>query len=302
MIPYIGRDAIEAAVDYPALIDAMERAMTDFSTGAVIQPVRMRVSDPKAGGDVWLMPAVADVFAIKIVGNYPGNHALGMESHNAVVIVLDRATGMPRAILDGNAITTMRTAAVSAAAARRLATPDARVLTIMGSGVQARSHFAALRLVRDFADVRVWSRDPIKARVFADEIGARALPPEEAIRGADVIATTTSAREPILQGDWLKRGAHISAVGWNGLDGRELDDAVMRNLVLVESREAAATESGNILLSHAQIFAELGDIFAGRVLVDPSDTTVFISVGMAAEDAYAADLVLRRLSAQAVQR
>lgn len=296
MLRFFDRDQIAASLDLGALIDAMERAMAAFSTGQVIQPPRMRVLDPRANGDVCLMPAVTGVLAVKVVANYPDNHAKGLDSHNAVVIVLDRMTGVPRAVLDGTYVTAMRTAAVSAAAARRLAIPDARVLTIMGSGVQARSHHRAMRLVRDFDEVRVWSRNAGNARAFAQEIGARcAASPEDAVRGADVIATTTSAKQPIVEGAWLKPGAHISAVGWNGLDGRELDDAVMANVVLVESREAATAESGNVIVSGARIFAELGEVFAGRVDVDPSQTTVFISVGMAVEDAYAAELALSKL-------
>lgn len=298
MLPYYDRDQIAAVLDIDRLIDAMERALLAFSTKASIQPVRMRVLDEEAGGDMCLMPAVTDVFAVKLVGNYPRNHDRNLPSHNAVVVVFDRWTGLPRAVLDGTYITQMRTSAVSAMAARRLAVPDARVLTIIGSGVQARGHFETMRRVRHFEEIRVWARDAAKARAFAAEIGATAyIDAEDAVRGADVIATTTSAREPVVKGAWLKPGAHVSAVGWNGLDGRELDDAVMANLVLVESREAASQESGNILLSGATIHAELGEVLAGRAEVDVTRTTVFISVGIATEDAFAASLVLDALNA-----
>lgn len=298
MLPYYDRDRIAAALDTRALIDAMEQALIAFSTGASIQPVRMRVLDEEAGGDMCLMPAVTDVFAVKLVGNYPRNHDKGLPSHNAVVIVFDRWTGLPRAVLDGTYITQMRTSAVSAMAARRLAAPDARVLTIIGNGVQARGHYETMRHVRDFQEIRVWARDFARAQAFAAEIGATAYASaEEAVRGADVIATTTSAKEPVVKGEWLKEGAHVSAVGWNGLDGRELDDAVMRNVVLVESRAAASQESGNILVSGAPIHAELGEVLAGTASVDIARTTVFISVGIATEDAYAASLVLSALGA-----
>lgn len=296
MLPYYDKDMIAAALDLDALIDAMEKALVAFSTGASIQPVRMRVIDEKAGGDMCLMPAVTDIFAVKLVGNYPGNHGKGLPSHNAVVVVFDRWTGIPRAVLDGTYITQMRTSAVSAMAARHLAPPDTRVLAIIGNGAQARGHYETMRRVRDFKEVRVWARDPAKAAAFAAEIGAIACASaEEAVRGADVIATTTSAREPVVKGEWLKPGAHLSAVGWNGLDGRELDDAVMKNIILVESREAASQESGNILVSGATIHAELGEVLAGTASVDATQTTVFISVGIATEDAYAADLVLSAL-------
>ncbi len=293
MLPYYGKDEIAELLDVDDLIDAMEKALVAFSSGNVIQPVRMRVIDPEAGGDLCLMPAVTDIFAVKLVGNYPRNHERGIESHNAVVMVFDRWTGLPRAVLDGTYITQMRTSAVSAMAARRLAAPDAKILAILGSGAQARGHFETMRRVRDFDEIRIWSRNPDNARRFAEETGARlCATSEEAVRGADVIATTTSARDPIVKGEWLKPGAHISAVGWNGLDGRELDSEVMKNIVLVESRDAASQESGNILMAGATIHGELGDVLAGRIDVDTAKTTVFISVGIATEDAFAASLVL----------
>lgn len=292
---YFDRGRIAEVLDLGELIDAMERALVAFSRGQVIQPVRTVVHDPVAEGDMFLMPAVSDVFAIKIVANYPRNHERGIDSHHGLIVVFDRQTGVPQAILDGAFITQMRTAAVSAAAARRLSAPDAKVLAIMGSGAQARGHYQTMRLVRDFEEVRVWSRNPEHARAFASEIGAVSVPAREAVEGADVVATTTAAVDPIVKGEWLKPGAHVSAVGWNGTDGRELDDGVMRNLVLVESRESAMKESGNIILSRAKIHAELGEILAGRAEADPSRTTVFISTGIAAEDAYAAGLVLPKL-------
>ncbi|WP_421699086.1 ornithine cyclodeaminase family protein [Ancylobacter sp.] len=298
MLPYYDRDQIAAVLDIDALIGAMEKALVAFSTGASIQPVRMRVLDEDAGGDMCLMPAVTDVFAVKLVGNYPRNHDRNLPSHNAVVIVFDRWTGIPKAVLDGTYITQMRTSAVSAMAARRLAAPEAKVLTIIGNGIQARGHYETMRRIRDFQEIRVWARNSEKAQAFAAEIGATAYASaEEAVRGADVVATTTSARDPVVKGEWLKPGAHVSAVGWNGLDGRELDDAVMANLLLVESREAASQESGNILLSGATIHAELGEVLADRAEVDVTKTTVFISVGIATEDAFAASLVLDALGA-----
>ena len=292
---YFDRERIAEVLDLGELIDAMERALVAFSSGQVIQPVRTVVHDPVAEGDMFLMPAVTDVFAIKIVANYPRNHERGIDSHHGLIVVFDRQTGVPQAILDGAFITQMRTAAVSAAAARRLSAPDAKVLAIMGSGAQARGHYQTMRLIREFEEVRVWSRNPEHARTFASEIGAVCVPAREAVEGADVIATTTAAIDPIVKGEWLKPGAHVSAVGWNGTDGRELDDGVMGNLILVESRDSAMKESGNIILSRASIHAELGEVLAGRAEADPSRTTVFISTGIAAEDAYAAGLVLPKL-------
>ena len=200
--------------------------------------------------------------------------------------------------MDGRLITEMRTAAVSAVATRAMAAEDARVLAILGSGVQARSHAEALRLVRDFEEIRVWSRTPEHAERFAAEVGARAMSAADAVREADVVVTATSSMDPVLKGAWLKPGAHVNAVGWRGPEGRELDDETMRNIVVVDSREAVLRESGDVLLSGAEIHAELGEVLAGTRPVRRGATTVFESVGIAIEDVTAARLVYGRLRDQ----
>jgi thiomorpholine-carboxylate dehydrogenase len=194
--------------------------------------------------------------------------------------------------MDGRLITEMRTAAVSAAATKVLSSQTSKVLAILGSGVQARSHFDALRLVRKFEEVRVWSRTRSNAEEFAAEIGAKATSAEEAVGGADVVVTVTSSTQPVLKGEWLKRGAHVNAIGACRPDWRELDDVAIRNSVLfVDSREAAMKESGDVILSGAEIYAELGEVIAGKVPPRTDETTIFKSLGMAVEDITAALLV-----------
>src|SRR5437879_8918107 len=188
----------------------------------------------------------------------------------------------------------MRTAAVSAAATKLLAQPNAKILAILGRGVQARSHVGALRLVRQFEEIRVWSPNKSHAESFAREIGAKAMPAEEAVRGADVIVTVTSSKMSILRGAWLKRCCHVNAIGACRPDWRELDDDAMRNsVVLVDSREAAMKESGDVILSGAKIYPEVAEAFSGKKNIDPSATTIFKSLGMAVEDIAAALLVYR---------
>jgi len=188
----------------------------------------------------------------------------------------------------------MRTAAVSAAATKLLASPDAKVLAILGSGVQARSHVEALRLVRQFEEIRVWSPTFEHAKRFANEIGATAMSAEEAVRGADVIVTVTSSKTPILNGDWLKGGSHVNAIGACRPDWRELDDGAMQKaVVFVDSREGALRESGDVMLSGAKIYAELGEVLAGKVPARAHEATIFKSLGMAVEDIAAAMLVYR---------
>jgi thiomorpholine-carboxylate dehydrogenase len=203
---------------------------------------------------------------------------------------------MPLAVMDGGRITEMRTAAVSAVATDVLAAPDARILAILGSGAQARSHVEALRHVRSFSEIRVWSRTPGHAEAFAADIGARALSADDAVRGADVVVTATSARAPVLQGAWLKPGCHVNAVGAPRPDWRELDDAVMANVVIVDSRAGAMAESGDVRLSGARIHAELGEILAATQPFSAAETTVFKSLGMAIEDVAAAKLVYDRIT------
>src|SRR6185295_6183776 len=181
----------------------------------------------------------------------------GVPTHMATIFLADPQTGAPLAIMDGRLITEMRTAAVSAVATKLLSAEDASVLAILGSGVQARSHNEALGLVRHFQEVRVWSQTTEHAERFAAEIGGNVMSAEEAVRDADVVVTATSSREPVLKGSWLKPGAHVNAVGACRPDWRELDDAAMRNVIFVDSREAAMKESGDVILSKATIHGEL---------------------------------------------
>jgi ornithine cyclodeaminase/alanine dehydrogenase-like protein (mu-crystallin family) len=278
------------------LIPAMEKALIDFSTGKVIQPVRsvIKVDVAAATGFLGLMPALTpDGFGLKAVTFYPSNAERGIHTHMATIFLVDPETGTPLAIMDGRLITEMRTAAVSAVATKMLASPDAKILAILGSGVQARSHVEALRLVRNFETIRIWSPTKEHADRFAEEIGAKAMSAEEAVRGADVVVTATNSKTPVLEGSWLKRGCHVNAVGACRPDWRELDDEAMANVVFVDSREGAMKESGDVILSGAKIYAELGEALAGKVLTRANETTIFKSLGMAVEDIAAGMLVYR---------
>jgi len=274
------------------LIPAMEKALVDFSTGRVTQPVRSIITIDPPGGFLGLMPALTpDGLGLKAVTFYPSNAERGIPTHMATIFLVDPQTGTPLAIMDGRLITEMRTAAVSATATKLLALPEAKVLAILGSGVQARSHVEALRLVRQFEDIRVWSPTAEHAKQFAQEIGATAMPAEEAVRGADVVVSVTSSKTPVLKGDWLKPGSHVNAIGACRPDWRELDDEAMQNVVFVDSREGAINESGDVILSGAKIYAELGEALAGKVPPRANETTIFKSLGMAMEDIAAATLV-----------
>jgi thiomorpholine-carboxylate dehydrogenase len=272
----------------------MEKALIEFSAGKVTQPVRSVINVDPPGGFFGMMPALTpEGLGQKIVTFYPKNAERGIPTHMATIFLVDPETGTPLAVMDGRLITEMRTAAVSAAATKLLTSPDARILAILGSGVQARSHVEALRLVRNFNEIRVWSPTREHAGRFAKETGAKSMSAEEAIRDADVVVTVTSSKTPVLKGEWLKPGCHVNAVGAGRPDWRELDDQAMMNVVFVDSREAAMKESGDVILSGAKIYAELGEALAGKVPSRANETTIFKSLGMAVEDITAAMLVYR---------
>jgi ornithine cyclodeaminase/alanine dehydrogenase-like protein (mu-crystallin family) len=292
MNQYWDEAQVRAALSWERLIPALEQALISFSTGHVNQPVRTILSVPSNHGIFALMPAVyGDVMGAKLVTIFHGNAAVGLPSHHAMIQLFDASSGAPLAVMDGRLITEMRTAAVSAIATRLLSNPDASVLAVLGSGVQARSHIQALGLVRNFQEIRIWSRTPAHAERLAGEVKGTAMNAEDAVRGADVVVAVTAAREPILHGRWLKPGAHVNAVGAVGPAVRELDDEAMAHPVVVESREAALIESGDILLSRATIDAELGELLAGTKNIDSSRTTVYKSLGIGVEDVAAAKLV-----------
>ena len=301
MIRTLTDPEIARVLTYERLIPAMERALTAFSAGEVMQPVRNLIPIEPGQRYLGVMPAVmSESMGAKLVCFYPKNAAVGLPTHLATIVLFESATGEPLAFLDGRRITEMRTAAVSAAITRHVAPRDARVLALLGSGVQAQAHLEALRHVCRFEEVRVWSRNAAHAQHFAARHGARAMAAEDAVRGADVIVTATSSQEAVLRGEWLKRGAHVNAVGACLPTWRELDDDVMRgSTVIVDSREAALRESGDVILSQAPISAEAGEMFAGRRHVPREATTVFKSLGLAVEDIASARLVYDVVTAAA---
>ncbi len=295
MVMVLDESQVRAVLRWEDLIPAMETALALFSRGGVLQPVRNMLTIEEQKRYLGVMPAVsADAMGIKLVSFYPGNAGTGVPTHLAMILLFRPDTGEPLAVMDGRLITEMRTAAVSAAVVKNLAPRHARVLALMGSGVQAAAHLEAFAHVRRFEEVRVWSRTAEHARCFAAAHGARPMDAEDAVRGADVIVTATSALEPIVKGAWLKAGALVTAVGSPRPTWRELDDEAMANIIVVDSREAVLKESGDVILSKASIHAEIGEIFAGSASVPPGKTVVFKSVGIATEDIAAAKLVYDR--------
>jgi len=287
----LDENAVGRLLRMEEVIPAMERALADFSSGKVVQPTRVMVPVAEHQGFLGLMPAyTGTALGTKLVAFYP--HNTEVPTHHATILLFKPETGEPLATMDGRLITEVRTAAVSAMATERLARSDASMLAIIGSGVQARSHLEALRLVRGFREVRVWS--PSRAQAFAEEHGVRAAASaEEAVQGADVVVTATTSPTPVLFGEWLSPGVHVNAVGAPRPDWRELDDEVLaRAQVYVDSREAAQKESGDVIAA-GRIFAEIGEVVSGAKPGRRSDeeVTLFKSLGLAVEDVATAELV-----------
>jgi alanine dehydrogenase len=290
---FLDEDAVRGLLRMDELIDAMRGALRDLSAGKVEQPMRVVLPIAEHEGFFGVMPAYGGALGAKLVTFYPNNQ--GTHTHHAMILLFRPETGEPLVTMDGRLITEMRTAAVSAVATDLLARANTPVLAILGSGVQARSHLEALRVVRDFREVRVWS--PRNSGEFARQFNvSAAASAKDAVQGADVIVVATAATSPVLMGEWLAPGAHINAVGATRPNWRELDDEVLRRArIYVESREAATKESGDVIAA-GRVFAEIGEVLAGTKNGRESgdEITLFKSIGVAVEDIVAADLVFRK--------
>ena len=312
----LGHDDVKRLLPMEECIELMASVLADRARGNVWHPLRFVIRPPDEQSLMGLMPAHRSApeaaYGLKVICIFPENPERGLDAHQGGVLLFDGATGELRALLDASAVTEIRTAAVSGVATRLLAREDARELAILGSGVQGRSHLEAMAKVRPFERARVFSRRPEHARSFAAE--ARAPFPveavasaEEAVRGADVVVTATTSREPIVRRDWLKPGAHVNAVGSSIPTARELDtDAIVAAALFADARESMANEGGDYLFAVREagigpehIRAELGEVLVGAAdgRRDDDELTVFKSLGIAAEDLAAAEYVYARATA-----
>lgn len=311
---FLNRHEVESLLDMDRLIEALGPAMAELSAGKVSMPQRIGAEVPAAGGALGVMPVYlpsSSALVTKLVSLFPRNAGTPRPTHQAIIAVFDAERGSPVAVMDGAYITATRTAAGSALATRWLARADAEFLAILGTGVQARAHARAIPRVRPIRRIRVAGRDAAKAVALAEELSRElSLPVEaretyrEAVAGASILCATTHSPEPVVCGAWLEPGMHINSVGFHP-SGRELDDqAIRRARVVVESREAATAPfpSGtNDLVAplhagvlHAEDIHEIGEIVSGKRpgRTSPEEITVYKSVGVAVQDAVAAQLVL----------
>lgn len=311
----LNRDQVQACLDLDALIDALGPAMADLSLGRASVPDRNGALVPEREGMLAAMPGFVPsvgVLMTKLVSLFPHNAGTALPTHQAVIVAFDPQTGHPEALLDGTAITAIRTGACSALSARLLARPDAHILAILGTGVQADSHAHAMCRVRPITEIRVASRSPDKAAALAAELAAtlavtvRAVADyAAALAGADIACATTHSVEPVIRREWLDPGTHVTSVGYNRA-GREIDNATVADaLVCVESRAAALAPypagSNDLLepirdgvITAEHVHAELGELVTkarpGRN--SPTQITLYKSVGVAVQDAVAVALTL----------
>jgi ornithine cyclodeaminase/alanine dehydrogenase-like protein (mu-crystallin family) len=303
----LGHDDVIAALAPEACADAMAAVLAAHARGEAQMPLRSMVPFEGAAGFMGLMPAWRGgddpVFSLKSLCVMPGNPARGLDSHQGTVTLFDGGTGEPRAILDASAVTAIRTAAVSAVATRVLSREQARVLAIVGAGVQGKAHLDALLPVRSFEEVRIYSPTEAHARAVAgggDGAARVVSSAQEAVRGADVVVLATSAREPVVRRDWLACGTHVNAVGASVPSARELDtDTVAECALYCDSRESLRNEAGEYLRAVQEgaiagedhVRGELGEVLAGSAPGRQGDDelTVFRSLGLAVEDLAAAE-------------
>lgn len=311
-VPMIAGADVTAALPLATCIELMADALRAFDRRDVVQPMRSVIQLPDGSGSLYTMPAfIAEprALTVKMITIFHGNEGGPLPTHQGVVVVFDPHTGAPSLLLDAARLTAIRTAAVSAVATRALARPGAAVLAVLGTGVQARSHIEAMPLVRPIREVHVWGRSAERAQQLARAAAASGLRitvydnAAAAVADADIVCTTTSAREPVLHGKWLKPSTHINAVGASTADAREVDgSAVGRARVFVDSIDAALTEAGDLLIpmregiTHAKDWTPLGAVLNGNAVgrTSDDDITLFKSLGLAIEDAAAAAHIARQ--------
>jgi alanine dehydrogenase len=314
----LNREAVEQLLPMPECIKVMRDALGALARGEALVPLRTVMRVPGIGGFLGLMPGYISprdgkqgALGMKAVSVFPGNAQRGIDTHQGAVLLFEADTGRLSALMDGAAITAIRTAAVSGVATDLLARRDAGELAILGAGVQARTHLEAIAAVRPLRRVRIWSRNPEHAAALASELRPRFKFPieasataEAAVRGADVVATVTASPEPILQRGWLKDGVHINAVGSSIPTTREIDTATMAAARLfVDRRESALAEAGDLLMPMREgavkgdhIQAELGEVIIGKNpgRLSPGELTLFKSLGLAVEDVASAAYIVQR--------
>ena len=304
---------VRQAVRMQIAIGVMKTAFRDFSMDNSQAPLRSKISADKSNGTVLLMPAITDKdLAIKIVSVFDNNQHLALPLIHAMIIVLDVSTGKPLALLEGGSITAIRTGAASGAATDILARNDAKSVAIIGSGIQARTQLEAVCAVRAIEQAWIYSPNTKHAEDFASEMsGSGSIPHNlhvapssmEAVQNADIVCTATTSNTPVFDGNHIKKGAHINAIGSFTPKMQEVDPVtISKSLVVVDSRQSVLKEAGDLIVpieanivQKDHIHAELGEIISNKLLgrTDKDQITYFKSCGVAVQDVAAAQLAVQ---------
>lgn len=303
----LNEDDVAKLLPMDVCIDLVADGLKALSGDEAVNPLRQIMWLPDKRGLLGMMPAFmggdAEKLGVKVLSIFPGNHGGDIDSHQGAMLLFDAQNGILKAVMNAGALTAVRTAAASGVATRLLARAGAEDLTLLGSGVQAHSHLAAMRAVRDIKRVRIWSRTLAHAHRFAEMYdGVDVVETvQEAVHGADIVCTLTAAPDPIVKFEWLSKGVHINAVGSSTPHARELDtETVVKSQLYVDRRESTLNEAGDFLIPKNEgaikedhIIGELGDIMLGHVQGRQSgdDITLFKSLGVGVEDVVSADYV-----------
>ncbi len=321
MVLVIDQPTLERVLDYPTAIAAVEGAFKDLGAGSAVMPVRLSIRvDPHEGLSSF-MPAYLpgkDQLGVKVVSAFHGNRErFGLPTVIGSILLLDARNGSPMAIVDGTSVTATRTAAASAVATKHMARSDATTLGVFGAGVQGETHILAIAEVRRLSEVCVTSRDQKKCEAFCARLSAKTrlrVRPVSAMdaAGADIVVTATTSKTPVIDGDWVRKGAHVNGIGSHAPAVRELDEKVLaHSRIVVDSLEANLKESGDFLIPMAEgkfskerIYGELGEVVLGRKKGRESqdEVTLFKSVGLAIEDVSSASAAYERAKAMGLGR
>ncbi|ALV63056.1 Ornithine cyclodeaminase [Thermococcus sp. 2319x1] len=310
----LSRSDLEKLLSMREVIESVERAFLELYNGKAKVPLRIMIEIEKYNGFILYMPSFlgdSEALAVKVVSLYPENTKKGLPTVLASILLNDPKTGVPLALMEGTYITAMRTGAASGVATKYLARKDSKIVGIIGAGVQARTQLWAVYEVRDIEKTLVYDINPENAKKFAEEMSKKfgieiktVESAKEAVEKSDILIVATTAREPVVKGEWIREGTHINSIGWVGRNARELDsETVRRSKLVVDSKEGALNESGDIIIpmkegviEESHIYAELGEIVAGvkKGREDNKEITLFKSVGLAIEDAITAKLAYEK--------
>ncbi len=307
----LNRQQVKELLPMRACMEVLANTFRAYSRGEAVQPLRTMMKVPGGGGILAPMPGydgASKALAVKLITVFHNESETKFDSHQGLVVLFSAKHGNPLAIMDAIEITAIRTAAASGVATEALARKEAATLAILGSGVQARSHFTAMTEARNIQSVRIWSQTRKNAQKLAEELSDLSSTDitvsndvQTAVDNAHIVCTVTAAAEPILEGAWLSQGAHINAVGSSMAKRRELDsEAVVNSKLYVDSRESATNEAGDFLIplsegavSHDHILGEIGEVLEGSAdgRQSADEITLFKSLGMAVEDVAAAQYI-----------